>query len=109
MKTFNTKTNNIIQMLKQNQLSNLKMNMINSNFANSKLQYINNDQRKKPASPLINNNYDHNKLNVSLDHSTDSSSNSFSIAERHITKKAKNVLRTNFLSRYKNSPYIKNN
>ena len=43
-----------------------------------------------------------------MDKTTDDISKSFSIAERQVTNKAKNILRTNFLSRYKNSPYIKN-
>ena len=89
-------------MMKQKQLSNLRLNIINSNYANSKLQYVGNENRKKTDSPEHSNNnniFDYNKINFSMDNSTDSSSNSFSIAERQVTKKAKNILRTNFLSR----------
>jgi hypothetical protein len=94
--------------MKEKQLSNLRLNIINSNYANSKLQYVGSDKRKKTDSPQqTKTNHDYNKINFSMDNSTDSSSNSFSIAERHVTKKANNILRTNFLSRYKNSPYIK--
>jgi len=103
LKTFKTKTNNIIQLLKQKQLSNLRLNIINGNYANSKLQYI--GESKNNRTHTQGNNY--NQIDLSFDNSTESGNNSFSIADREIQKKAKNILRTNLLSRYKNSPYIK--
>ena len=96
-------------MLKNNQVSNIKMSKINENYSNSKLLYLYNEPKKKlhysPQNTKTNY-YELNKINFSMDKSTDLSSKSFSIAERQVTNKAKKKLGNNFLSRYKNSPYI---
>ena len=82
--------------------------MINENNVNTKIQYVNHEARKRSHYSPENtktNYFDSNKNNNSID--TELSNKSFSIADRQVTNKAKNILRTNFLSKYKNSPYIK--
>lgn len=84
-------------------------NIINENFSNSKVQFYSIDKRRNTPENTNSNYFNKNQINYSImDKTTDDISKSFSIAERQVTNKAKNILRTNFLSRYKNSPYIKN-
>jgi hypothetical protein len=114
-KKFKSKITEIIDKVKKNELSDLKLNMINNLYPNSKIYYIN---AKNPNKKLNINQqnlitFDTRKLNNSFD-KANTSFNSIKSditrgREREIDKKVKNILiNKNILTRHKNSPYLKN-
>jgi hypothetical protein len=114
-KKFKSKITEIIDKVKKNELSDLKLNMINNLYPNSKIYYIN---AKNPNKKLNINQqnlitFDTRKLNNSFD-KVNTSFNSVKSdltrgREREIDKKVKNILiNKNILTRHKNSPYLKN-
>lgn len=120
-KKIKSKTSEIINKVKRNQLTDGKMNMINNLYGNSKLYYINKNNPNKKISNKMQNvipldsrsfNRSYDKLNNSLDNSKNSEISRRStskIREREIDKKIKNILiNKNVLTRHKNSPYLKN-
>jgi len=124
-KKIKSKTTEIIIKAKRNQLTDVKMNMINNLYGSSKLYYINKNNPNKKINNKMQNvipvdsrsfNRSYDKINTSLDKSqnSDISRRSTSkirekIREREIDKKIKNIfINRNVLTRHKNSPYLKN-
>ena len=113
-----TKTNEIMRKTRRNQLSDLKLNILNDKYKNSKVFYINKgtnpnlsfseeaniiafDSRKGNKSQL-NSSFSHKSQNDSMENSN-RSSNVFNYKEREIDKKLKRIM----VGKKKMSPYIK--
>lgn len=118
-KKFKSKTTEIIDKVKKNELTNLRLNVINDLYPNSKLYYLNSGISGKHHSPEMKNviSFDTRNLNNSGDKGNTSvlskhSDRSYSRAsrkEREIDKKVKNIfLHKNLIGRHRNSPYLKN-
>lgn len=115
--TFKSKTTEIINKVKRNELTDLKLNVINDYYPNSKIKFINS------KSPINNINsrdviafdtrilaHSPDKINMSMSShksTTEMSNRSTSRIEREVDKKVKNILKNNIIGgRYKSSPYI---
>jgi hypothetical protein len=123
-KNFKTKTTEIIDKVKKNELTDLKLNVINDLYPNSKVYYMNSNhpnrglsqsRMKNVISFNAQNLYQpagNDRINMSATSikSTEISQRSMSRGrmEREIDKKVKNILRKNIVGRYKKSPYLKN-
>ena len=124
-KVIRTKTNEIMAKTKKNQLSELKLNMLNDQYKNSKVMYVNKGDRSFREDNSNNNIiiFDTKKLNKSQSFGTisarsrsksksreDSFNNSFgnngsiiNFREREIDNKIKRVM----INKKKASPYLK--
>ncbi len=117
-KVIRTKTNEIMLKTKRNQISDLRLNILNDRYKNSKLIYINKggnpnlsfndepnviafDSRRMNRSQS-NSSFSHASQNESFDNSY-MSSKVFNYKERKIDKKIKNI----YVSKKKISPYVK--
>jgi len=113
-KKFKSKTSEIIEKAKKNELTEMRLHVINDQYPNSKIYYLNS---KNPNKRLSNGRLqnvialDTRNANQSFESnkSADVSSLSKSRREREMDKKVKNIfLKKNFVGRHKNSPYLKN-
>ena len=117
-KVIRTKTNEIMLKTKRNQISDLRLNILNDRYKNSKLIYINKggnpnlsfndepnviafDSRRMNRSQS-NSSFSHASQNESFDNSY-MSNKVFNYKERKIDKKIKNI----YVSKKKISPYVK--
>ena len=117
-KIIKTKTNEIMRKTRRNQLSDLKLNILNEKYKNSKVFYVNKgtnpnlsfseepnviafDSRKVNKSQS-NSSFSHRSQNDSMDNSH-RSSKVYNYKEREIDKKLKKIM----VGKKKMSPYIK--
>ena len=116
-KVIKTKTNEIMRKTKKNQLSDLKLNMLNEQFKNSKVFYVNkgtNPNLSFSEEPNVIT-FDTRKLNKSQSNSSLSyrsqsdslnasySNRAFNFKEREIDNKIRKIM----VSKKKMSPYLK--
>lgn len=118
-KVIRTKTNEVMKKTKNNQLSELKLNMLNDQYKNSKVMYVNKRHLGNRSFHEDDNviTFDTRKLNKSQSYGTisqksqnDSFNNSgfgksgiFNYKEREIDNKIKRVM----IGKKKASPYLK--
>lgn len=121
-KKFKSKTTEIIDKVKKNQLTDTRLNMINELYPSSKVFYLNsNNPNKKISSNRMHTNniiaFDTRNLNQSFDrnkndtsmHSDNSRRSASKLREREVDKKVKSILiKKSIVARHKNSPYINN-
>jgi hypothetical protein len=122
-KKFKSKTTEIIDKVKKNQLTDTRLNVINELYPSSKVFYLNSKNPNKKLSSNrmhnviafdtrnLNQSFEKNKNDVSmLSNFTDNSKRSASkIREREVDKKVKSILmKKSIVTRHKNSPYLKN-
>lgn len=119
-KKFKSKTTEIIEKAKKNELSDMKLNVINELYPNSKIYYLNSNTADRRLSQGKLRNiiaFDTKNLNQSFDRgntsinskTSDISRSASRIREREVDKKVKNILlKKNIVGRHKNSPYLKN-
>jgi hypothetical protein len=113
-KRFKTKTSAIMDKSNKNQLSEIKLNLLNELYPNSKVKYLTSDKQSSMSDKVIEfkapNILNRDKSNISIlsTHSSPSkhNNNNSSRLEREMDKKSKNILKRNIISRYRNSPYI---
>ncbi len=106
-KKFKTKTTEIIEKTKRNQLTNIRLNLINEMYPNSKIKYTNPTQVVSHNDKVIEfkaSNFIKDKNNTSM--TSNHTSHSQSRLERELDKKNKYILNKH-VNRYKNSPYVK--
>jgi hypothetical protein len=108
-KKFKTKTSEIIEKSKKNQLNEFRLNLLNEQYPNSKIKYLISNRRGSINDKSIvfkAPNIVRDKSNTSLLSSHSNHSRNNSRIEREMDKKSKNILKRNIIGRYRNSPYI---
>ena len=102
---FKTKTTEVREQMKNLNVSNLKLNMINNNYPNSKVYFSNGNIMDRSTDIGISfdiNNIQTNELNSS---NNDSANNS--MLERDLDKKTKHILKFQGNKRARSNPYLR--